>query len=247
MRALYLPQHSFHAHNDLILIENDDFHHLINVLRMKESQTVLLLNGQGEKAWAQIESIAKKSLSLKITQVIDLQNSASAKMNYSILCGQTKKSTCEQIWQQCIELGVSHCYFWQSEYSQSFPLDERRMHLIAKNAYEQSNNPWQSHWEQVKSLTPEFLASWDLIIFLDLFSNTSDVPMVKSDLKKYSATTKTLLMIGPEGGFSLSERHYIAQNVSSEKLKYLMLPTPILRAETAVVAAVGHFLGQVFL
>jgi RsmE family RNA methyltransferase len=54
-------------------------------------------------------------------------------------------------------------------------------------------------------------------------------------------TPRTLIVIGPEGGFSPEESQTLLELKNGRALH---LPTPILRTQTALIASVGYILGH---
>ncbi len=53
--------------------------------------------------------------------------------------------------------------------------------------------------------------------------------------------SQTIILIGPEGGFSEAEE---AKIMAYKKAKIVHLPTPIMRAPTAVATSIGYLLSE---
>ena len=67
MRAIFLEGESFTEGE--FLIKGEKTHHLLNVVRLKPGQNLLLLNGSGIKAYATVEKITKKVVEANITKI----------------------------------------------------------------------------------------------------------------------------------------------------------------------------------
>jgi 16S rRNA (uracil1498-N3)-methyltransferase len=230
MRALYLPH--FAESQEELKIVGDDYHHLAKVLRIKVSDDVLLLNGEGLTGQGKVLGVTKDEIVLRCTG----HERETPKTRISLACGMVKKSTAELMYQQAIEMGVKHVYFYASEYAQELKVDERRMQLLGKNALEQSNNPFLTTYSLHHALSDEQFNQYEGCHCFHLKSQTQNNDEIKVDLSK-----PTLIFIGPEGGFS-------AKDLTSMPLKtqWCFLPGPILRAETAAVAAVAYLKGKNF-
>jgi 16S rRNA (uracil1498-N3)-methyltransferase len=57
---------------ELIEISGDQAHHL-NVIRIKENEEILILNGKGKSALANVLSIQKKNIKVKIKKIISYE------------------------------------------------------------------------------------------------------------------------------------------------------------------------------
>ena len=67
MRAVLIEDLSYPL-NDELVIDGDNFHHLKNVLRIKEGKELLLLNGKGLKALTEVIEIQKKLINYLLSE-----------------------------------------------------------------------------------------------------------------------------------------------------------------------------------
>src|SRR5688500_1929092 len=65
MRRLFVPAGSLDTAE--VRIQGPDFHHLAHVLRVKSSETLTLLDGNGEARLAVVETVAKRELTARIS------------------------------------------------------------------------------------------------------------------------------------------------------------------------------------
>lgn len=210
----------------IVISDKDKLHHFNNVIRIKKDEEVLVLDGIGKKRIYQIKEINKKSITLKSSGDIVVDNK---NFFIDILIGVTKKDDLSNILSSCVELSVNKIIIAKTDYSQKNELDNERIKRILHSAQEQSNN----------ALTPEVI----------ILNGVNDLEFKRynkifvfhpyENEKKLSANIedKILIVIGPEGGFSNNE---ISLFRDMWKTKFIKFQTPILRARTAVPAAFGY-------
>jgi 16S rRNA (uracil1498-N3)-methyltransferase len=226
MRAIY---HLFENHvvGETMHITGDAAHHL-NVVRVKNHEHILLLNGKGAKLTGEITSVQKNQVDIKITQAENLK----ASHQLSLAIANPKKDAFEDILKLAVELGINHIYPLSSDFSQYDYASSERVQRILESALIQSNNPFFPEVHPQQTLKNFLGVHTDTIVFFN---------SQKSDIQKKSEqdrSAKTIL-IGPEGGFSPAE---VVSITNYSKLQEIHLPTPIMRAPTAVAASVGYLL-----
>lgn len=213
-------------------------HHLLNVLRIKPGEKIILFNGQGGeyitryqasvKKLAQVEILTHETVERESPIHIELGQaiSRSEKMDYAI--------------QKAVELGAN----------QITPLITERCALKLKP--EKFSNR-MSHWEGIvlnaaeqsgrlqlpTVTTPSTLQNWlaqkreGLCLVCD--------PNASTALKDFPKPQQVTLLIGPESGLSDSE----IEAAKKSGFQPISLGPRILRTETATVAALtliqNHF------
>ena len=214
----------------LINLSVSNTHYILNVLRIREKQKLSIFNGvQGE--WEGIiKSLNKKKGLILIDKQIKKQEEDNLiNIIYVPIKGHRNYYLIEKI----TELGVSNIYPIISEHSVIKKFNYKRANACAVAASQQSGRISVPKIHEFKSLK-SILSSWnkkDQIIFCDetekkIFFND----LFKSESKKEINT----ILIGPEGGFSLSEKTFL------KNLNYiygLTLGKRILRADTAAISA----------
>src|SRR5690606_23898506 len=134
MRAVFLENIDFSEEK----IVDDKFHHLMNVVRVKKFDKILLLNGKGSSRQAEIVDISKKYILIKTLSAINEHLPSKLK----VALGIPKKDALDLCLKQIVELGIKDIYLLQSEYSQKFAQANERFKRIFISSMEQSNNPW---------------------------------------------------------------------------------------------------------
>ncbi len=229
MRAVLVKSKTIVVGADF-LITDAPFHHLKNVIRIKLGEQLLILTGQGERFLAQVKSIEKRVIVVSILEkeeVADLRK-------IDVVFALTKKASLELALKMAVELNVRRFFIVTSAYSQRYSLGEKRIAALLQSALEQSNAPYfplVEEGQEIISLLENTAHNYQQIFLFDLVPN----PMQAQQ----SASGETLLIIGPEGGFSDMERERMLQY---KNIKVCYLPTNILRASTALPAAVGYIL-----
>ncbi len=233
--------------NNIILIDEEDSHHIKDVMRMHVGENVIAcIKGTNKIYLCEIENIAKK-VSLKIIEEKDENNELDIKV--SIAHGLVRKDKQEEVIRRLVELGAYKYIPVSMDRSviklknDDYKFANDRLIRIVKEASEQSERN-------------DFLILNDVISFNDLVKSIDEYDLVlfaharkKDDLslKKYLKFDKSikniLVIIGPEGGFSEKEENILFKN---DKVHTISLGKRILRTETAPLAAMAilAYLGE---
>jgi 16S rRNA (uracil1498-N3)-methyltransferase len=224
MRALFHPE----ILAEQILLSGDEAHHFIKVLRLEVGENVLLLDGKGTIATAEVTSVTKKEMNLTVhsKKFIPSDN----KIHLAI--GIVKKEALEEILKASVEMGIKKLYLIRTQFSQPiFEWTERYQKLLI-GALEQSNNPYLP---EIKILSS--IKELPLTDYINLYTFSSQKSYTEEN---NFSLEKSLILIGPEGGFSSDEENFLIEKNS----QLINLPLPILRAKTATILAVGYLLGK---
>ncbi len=224
MRAIYLPNISFHIDEEVEVIGNSH-HHLKNVLRIPESSNILILDGNGSKITATITKSEKRKTTLKVNTIFKEDNSATL----DIFVSQVKKDAMDLVFKQACELKIRTLYIGETEYSQRYEINQTRLESVLQNSIEQSNN---SYFPVIKKSNLEIIKNYEQILYFDSV-NSQENTIIQSE-------KSTILILGPEGGFSDKELNYMA---NMEESKGIHFDTAILRTPTAFACAVGYVMG----
>ncbi|MBC77337.1 MAG: hypothetical protein CME64_15135 [Halobacteriovoraceae bacterium] len=225
MRAIFLKGETFQLGAKQLTGEKT--HHLLNVVRIKVGQHILLLNGNGTRALSSVESISKKAVGLNITSVEEVEN----KKGLSIAFALPKKDAFESALRACVEVGANEIIVLSTERSQTYPIKEDRVQKILTAAIEQSNNPYEPRFEKLE--------------IGDLDSSKYGQVVLATLAKGEGTSLKdsiegTLLVIGPEGGLTDAEE----LNLLNRGAHALRVNVPILRTQTAIPFLSGYLLGN---
>ncbi len=221
-----------------VKLENKQVHYLINVMRKKIDDTVLVFNDVNGEFLAKISKIYKKTIIIdliKKTREVQVEN------DIWVLFALVKKTPTEYIVQKATELGVSKIIPVITERTITKNLNLKRMKDIAIESSEQCERitiPKVCALQKLKDVI-EFWDNKRIIYFGDetIRNNNS----VKQNYQNLPSKSFGAILVGPEGGFSASETSYLREK---DFIKPIDLGPRILRSDTAVIASLSiwHYL-----
>jgi len=225
MRAIYFPGDIV---KDNFVLEGASAHHLINVLRLKIGSQVLGLNGLGKTYHLDVFDISKTSISFSIL----FETAADKKFKIDIAVGKTKKEAMDLIIKQCCELGIENIKVLETEFSQRYVMNQSRVEKLLISGIEQSNNPYLPKIEETKLEELKFSGYTNIIYFSSIGGHLADKKLIAG---------KTLIIIGPEGGFSrmnfLSNSLLIGRDSPFKRLTLASLLSPKTRISPCALAS----------
>ena len=221
-----------------VKLENKQVHYLINVMRKKIDDSILVFNNVNGEYLAKISEIYKNTIIIDIIKKI---RDVKIENDIWLLFAPVKKSPTEYIVQKATELGVSKIIPVITERTITKNLNLKRMQDIAIESSEQCERITIPEVCSVKKLK-DLIPNWDndrIIFFCDETIRNNDI--VKIDLQNLSTKSFGAILVGPEGGFSTNETNYLREK---KYIRPIELGPRILRSDTAVIAALSfwHFL-----
>ncbi len=214
--------------NTTSLLTKEHTHYIVNVMRLKRGSNLNFFNKEGE--WkGEIIFLEKDRVEVKFIEKIK-PSSNSSKIELAICL--VKKNPMETILQKATELGVSKIIPIISERTEIKEINHDRANKIVIEATEQSNQLIPPKILKEVNLK-EFLKNLDVSTKL-LFADVCEKNTLKKESIKKDETL--VILIGPEGDFSPSERESILKrsNVIS-----FSISKNILRTDTAVISAIS--------
>ena len=213
--------------------------YLINVLRRKTGDPVLVFNGRDGEWRARLDAVSRKGAALTVIEQTRPQ-SASGDVHY--LFAPLKQARLDYLVQKAVELGVSRLVPVLTRHGQVARVNLDRIRANAVEAAEQCGI--LALPEIVAPIALErLLTDWvpeRLMVFCD---EEAPVRVPVAVLEEARDTTPPALgrmaitvLVGPEGGFSEDER---AGLLKLPNLVRLSLGPRILRADTAAVAVLA--------
>ena len=220
--------------NVQIVLSKKQSHKIINVLRMKESDDIVIFNHvYGE--WAGKIQIKKTLVSVECTNMI---KSAKKENGPSLIFSPLKQARSDWLIEKATECGVETLFpsLMKRTSVRNINIDRCRSNAIG--AAEQTGRlsipniePLRKYEEQIK-ICEEFNKT---IIFCDELR----LAPLMSEFNNNINASDIAIVIGPEGGFDDTERDYIQTNI--ENLIECSLGPRIYRAETAALIALALF------
>ena len=234
MHRFYLPPSAV-AGNELTLDERES-RHAATVLRLREGETVAVLDGAGTEFLCELIAVDKKATRLRVRQQDKIEP---LPYQITLLQAMTKGKSMDFIIQKATELCVHRIVPLAAGRSVVKVEDvESRLEkwrAIAIESIKQCGCPWMPIIEA--PVTPaEFIAgneSFDLPLIASLQGNVRHPRACIEDFEEaHSRLPETLAVwIGPEGDFAPSE----VNAVLSAGFQPITLGRVILRSETAAL------------
>ena len=207
--------------------------HLTRVLRLKTGDDLVVFNGEGGEYRATVESVERRSASIKIGKFVD--RNVESPLELILVQGVSRGERMDYTVQKAVELGVSRIV----------PvLTERTVVNIKGDRQQRRRDHWQSvansACEQCsRTIVPEVSPVVSLQDWLSISKEgTRLVLHHRADAGQMGSLNPQgpiSLLVGPEGGLSSSE---IEAAVSIGYLP-LSLGPRVLRTETAAVTALS--------
>ncbi len=226
---------------DSLSLTGDEAHHCCRVMRKKLGDRIVVFDGWGREGEAEIESVSKSEVGLK---VLSVKEAEALKPQIEIAVGIPKGKTFDLILQKAVEMGVSRIQ----------PLMSEQGNVRFKEGEgEAKREKWQRAVLEAckqcgQSYLPEVAVPQDVETYLRglepgsprfVGALTEGSRGFRGLLDEVGEPSRIVLMIGPEGDFSVSEY----ERISEAEFAPVSLGELVLRTETAVfwmVAAVRY-------
>ncbi len=226
--------------NNIITIDENDSHHIKNVMRMHIGEKVIATI-EGETSFlCEIISL-DKNVNLKVLE--EIRDNNELKVKVSIAHGLVKRDKQEEVIRRLVELGayayipveMDRSVIKVSPKDKNTPFKNERYERIVKEASEQSERLSLLKLNNIlsfKELINSF-SEYDLVLFASVASK--DDLSLKENLANIKNLNNILVIVGPEGGFSDKE----IETINKTKAKTITLGKRVLRTETAPLAAMA--------
>jgi 16S rRNA (uracil1498-N3)-methyltransferase len=220
-------------------LTDPQFNHIVRVMRKKEGDELILFNGEGGEYQAEITSINKRSLLVKLIDFND--NNRASRLNIHLIQSFAKFDKMDFVFQKATELGITKLTPFTSEHS-SFKLS-------AGNKQDKKLSHWQGILESaceqcglniIPTLT-DFTSLKNIQEILDnrpylILSPTAEKSLGQWINDQPSEQTDFGIIIGPEGGFSDAELSLLSSHPNCHPVS---LGNRILRTETAALSVLS--------
>jgi 16S rRNA (uracil1498-N3)-methyltransferase len=206
-------------------------HYLINVLRCKTGEEILLFNGKDGEWLGGLSAAAKKRAIVSLTRQTRRQIPP-PDLHY--LFAPLKRARLDYMAQKATELGAARLMPVITRRTVAERVNRARLAANAVEAAEQCGILWVPEVAEPEKLA-KLLAGWDerrLLVFAD------EAAPIASPLAALERERKRPLavLIGPEGGFEEEERALL---LAQPFVLPISLGPRVMRADTAAVAALA--------
>lgn len=231
MNIFYAPPSQIHS--GFAELTDQEAHHASKVMRAREGDRLVVVDGQGGRYEGPIRRITKKTVQIEIEeqqQVPEPQPVLNVGMGII-----KKRDRLEFAVEKVVELGARHIALFRSQHTIKQNVRMDRLQSIVLSAMKQSLRCWLpeiSIFDSVEEVLSHFSDARCLIAHEKVSGMDKNPDFTAVD------TDEFLLLVGPEGGFS-SEEVDRAVEAGAESV---LLGAYRLRTETAAVAFMSQFL-----
>lgn len=214
------------AHNAQIPLETAQSHYLINVMRRKLHDPILLFNGKDGEWLGQISDAHKKHTSITLKEQTREQ---AMSPDVTLAFAPVKNVRLDFIAQKATEMGVGNLQPVITEHTIVRKINTDKLRANAIEAAEQCERLDVPNIHEAITLDA-LLTTHHALIFCDETGHGEPMDKTLATSNQSQAT----ILIGPEGGFSPAEHDAL------QKAKHatpVTLGPRILRADTAALAA----------
>lgn len=221
------------------LLKPEDLRHLKRVLRIKLGEKFQVLLPNGQKAWAHLEEHKQahepKKIFGKVIKYLEKKSQKTLALHIAI--GMIRWQRLEWLCEKLTELGVKSLSLIITQHTRSLKNERekiqkqvKKLELISQETLKQCE----------RSIALEINSPISLSDFLEKNKNLKakklallerEANIEKLSIQAFSDAEDFLLLIGPEGGFSIEEKKQIIQ----KGFIAYHLGENILRSETAAI------------
>ena len=222
-------------------IEGSDVNHIVNVLRMKPGEE-LLISVKGDWDYlCKIVDIETDRVNLKVLESMEQRE---LPVNITLLQGIPKSDKLEMIIQKAVELGVSEIIPVKTK-RVVVKIDEKkadtkvnRWNAIAESAAKQSKRSIIPKVHEPMSIDNALEIVKDFGVKLIPYENADGIDKTRKILDSMDKTKDIAVFIGPEGGFEVAE----VERIKNSGFEVITLGKRILRTETAGLALLSNIM-----
>lgn len=220
---------SQHVNEEAGVLDADESLHVAKVLRKKEGDAISVTDGLGHQYDGLLTLVHPKGVQFKVEKTILHPRNRPYELHLAV-APLKNMARFEWIIEKAVEIGVDAIYPLQTQRTEKNHLNHARLEKIMLSAAKQS---LQFYFPVLKPVTQ----LKDLMHFegrkLVAHCNT---PALKPLWQQTSINSNTLLLIGPEGDFTVEEVTVSLANNFEE----VGLGTSRLRTETAAIVGITH-------
>lgn len=225
----YFIEKSFSL-NESCELSDQEFHHLIHVMRNKVGERIELVNGKGELAQGTLQVIHKKHASISVEEIYKAPSPT-----FQIILAQAlpRANRLDFILEKGTELGMTELWLFPGKHGERKELTSHqieRMQTITIAAMKQCGRLFLP-----KILAKPSLEKWEHFPPHAFFGDLSpEAPLFKEKLSQSLAQAEITFFVGPESGFNEEEIQLLKKHAEGVKLHPYTL-----RTETAALCALS--------
>ena len=229
MSRFFAPKEN--VKGDSIYIDGQEARHILNVMRLKENDKVIVFDGTGKEYTGFVKTVHPKSL---VVEVVSTKTPKIEELpEITLAQSMPKKEKMEHIVEKATELGVRNIVPIISERTIVKVEKEKAINKVArwkKIAQESAKQCGRTDVPEIKDIQKFYniidsVNNFDLAIVACLSEDNTSLKEAISDFR----TGKIIVFIGPEGDFTPDEIE-MAKNTNC---KFVSLGKRVLKSDTA--------------
>lgn len=227
MNIFYAPPSQIQ--DKVVELTGQEAKHAAKVLRYSIGDDITVVDGGGNWYEGEVQLITNKTVRVAVRSVQNKNPRPRAILGMSII---KKRDRLEFAVEKAVELGVKEIALFRGEHSVKQNLRRDRIESTVLSAMKQSLQAWLPDISIFKNLGEVLTAypNYNKIAAHETQQNVLKAGMVQPH-------KDTLLLVGPEGGFSEQE----IKSMNVENVQLISLGDTRLRAETAAITLLGFY------
>ena len=223
----------------IAIVRDDEFKHLTRVVRKKEGEQIILLDGEDNSYEAVIRAIAKDHAECEILRSRHRLNEPAVEVTLAVSILRNP-ARFDVMVEKATELGVRAIIPMVTE--RSIPKNEKhaRLEKIALAAMKQCGRAYLPRILPLSAFGDVLTRAGQFSLRLIPHEQSSAAPSIEKVRGDYPGASSVLIAVGPEGGFTEAE---VAAAIDKGFLAVSLGPRR-LRTETAAIAAAGWIIGS---
>ena len=227
--------HSFYVPDALTVTElpSDEAMHALRVLRMKEGDEMMLMDGQGNYYRAEVTLAQSKHCFYEIKEQLPQERQWKGHLHLAIAPTKMMERM-EWMTEKAVEVGLDELSFLNCQFSERRQVKIPRLQKIMISAVKQSHKAWITQLNEMVSFNAFIQQSREGRKYIAHCYEEVPRTYLFDELRQSADTGDTTVLIGPEGDFSIEE---VRQAVAAGYIS-VHLGKSRLRTETAGLSAV---------
>ena len=231
-------EHYFYAPQakDNPFLPEEELNHAVRVLRLNKGDKIHLMNGEGAFFDAIIIDSSKKFCKFELLNEMQHQRTTQKWIHLALAPTKNIDRT-EWFVEKAVEIGVDEITFLNTEFSERKKVNTERMEKISIAAMKQSRKPFKTIINPLTDFN-NFIKDLkeDKRFICHCYGSDNQIELKEKALLRDSlrADDKALVLIGPEGDFSINE----VVSAENHGFQPVSLGDSRLRTETAALVAV---------
>jgi 16S rRNA (uracil1498-N3)-methyltransferase len=221
----------YNIKNSTFVLDEKESHHVISVLRLKESDQLTLTDGQGTIYKAIIDKADKKAVKGKILSKEHIKTGKNFKIHLALPL--IKNNRFKIALEKSVELGIDELTPIRFDKSVKSSINHDKLLSSIHSACKHSMRSYFPKLNKLKKFS-EWHDNQSVNIACLINSDKTIVEQLDT-IKDLSKNKKINLIVGPEGDFSENEKKII----NEKNFIKVNLGRTILRTETAIVSLIS--------